>query len=82
LNLFIAVVVNAMHETEPSPAELEEVKQEPAAVSAKPDRLLMRIRLCDVGALSSDASHNHAGAPLRPHRIPVLISWTETDASP
>ncbi|MGW0202555.1 ion transporter [Nonomuraea sp. NPDC003201] len=48
LNLFIAVVVNAMHETEPSPAEtraqaeLEEVKQELAAVNAKLDQLLTR----------------------------------------
>ncbi|MFI7132319.1 ion transporter [Nonomuraea sp. NPDC050153] len=52
LNLFIAVVVNAMHETEPSPepspaetraqVELEEVKQELAAVNAKLDQLLTR----------------------------------------
>ncbi|MEU6715782.1 ion transporter [Nonomuraea sp. NPDC046802] len=48
LNLFIAVVVNAMNDTEPSvaesraQAELEEMKQELAAVNAKLDQLLMR----------------------------------------
>ncbi|MEV4566119.1 ion transporter [Nonomuraea sp. NPDC049419] len=48
LNLFIAVVVNAMHEPEPSAAdagaqsELEAVRQELAAVNAKLDQLLLR----------------------------------------
>ncbi|MFG3441132.1 ion transporter [Nonomuraea sp. NPDC047897] len=48
LNLFIAVVVNAMNDAEPSPAEtraqadIEVMKQELAAVNAKLDQLLMR----------------------------------------
>ncbi|MFI7420470.1 ion transporter [Nonomuraea sp. NPDC049684] len=47
LNLFIAVVVNAMNDAEPSPAEtraqaeLAEVKQQLAAVNAKLDQLLL-----------------------------------------
>ncbi len=47
LNLFIAVVVNAMNDAEPSPAEtqaqaeLETVKRELAAVNAKLDQLLI-----------------------------------------
>ncbi|GAA3712088.1 hypothetical protein GCM10022224_092050 [Nonomuraea antimicrobica] len=50
LNLFIAVVVNAMNDVEPSRAEaaagteLESVRQELAAVNAKLDQLLMRER--------------------------------------
>ncbi|WP_055509401.1 ion transporter [Nonomuraea pusilla] len=48
LNLFIAVVVNAMNDAEPSPAEsrtqddIEAMRQELAAVNAKLDQLLMR----------------------------------------
>ncbi|GAA1278071.1 hypothetical protein GCM10009677_35370 [Sphaerisporangium rubeum] len=48
LNLFIAVVVNAMNDTEPSPAEsraqddLVAMRQELAAVNAKLDQILMR----------------------------------------
>ncbi|MEV0629609.1 ion transporter [Nonomuraea wenchangensis] len=48
LNLFIAVVVNAMHENEPSAAELQTqaelnaVRQELAALNAKLDQLLLR----------------------------------------
>ncbi|MFC6081918.1 ion transporter [Sphaerisporangium aureirubrum] len=48
LNLFIAVVVNAMNDAEPSPAEtraqadLEAMRQELSAVNAKLDQLLMR----------------------------------------
>ncbi|MEV4174329.1 ion transporter [Nonomuraea sp. NPDC049709] len=46
LNLFIAVVVNAMNDVDPAEAdprtELESVKQELAAVNAKLDQLLMR----------------------------------------
>ncbi|MEO3812013.1 ion transporter [Sphaerisporangium sp. B11E5] len=48
LNLFIAVVVNAMNDAEPSPAEnraqsdLDVMRQELAAVNAKLDQILMR----------------------------------------
>ncbi|GAA2770577.1 hypothetical protein [Nonomuraea dietziae] len=48
LNLFIAVVVNAMNDSEPSPAEtqtqaeLKAVKQDLAALHAKLDLLLLR----------------------------------------
>jgi hypothetical protein len=48
LNLFIAVVVNAMNDAEPSPAQtraqadLEALRGEPAAVHAKLDQLLTR----------------------------------------
>ncbi|NBE97957.1 ion transporter [Nonomuraea sp. KC401] len=78
LNLFIAVVVNAMHENEPSPAEtqtqaeLQAVKQELAAVNAKLDHLLTRdLPAYDAGTAAKPLSeappaNGHAPPPTGP----------------
>jgi voltage-gated sodium channel len=66
LNLFIAVVVNAMNEAEPSPAEaqtqaeLRRLEQDIAAVNAKLDQLLARQY-----ATGGPAAKAHRGQPLR-----------------